>query len=123
MLPAVPFSAPAHSPRFLQVLILHLLHEVSKGTASFWHPYLLALPREHHTLALFSPSQVLQLQVPQAMEAARAARADARRDWATARGVLLELGLPQKFRRFGAWLWAAATVRDNILGEGACWCK
>lgn len=100
------------------MLIVHLLHEVSKGPASFWRPYLVLLPREYHTLALFPEAAVAQLQVPEAMEAARRARAEARRDWAAAHGALTSLGLSRKFCRFGAWLWAAATVsrlRDGRL--------
>ncbi|GAQ91946.1 hypothetical protein KFL_008880020 [Klebsormidium nitens] len=98
-----------------QVLIVHLLHEVAKGAASFWRPYLLALPRVHHTLAHFSAPQVLHLQFPHAMEAARRARTEAHRDWAAAAPLLQDLGLPPKFRRFKAWLWAAATVTSRSV--------
>jgi hypothetical protein len=100
-----------------KVLIVHLLHEVSKGPASFWRPYLVLLPREYHTLALFPEAVVAQLQVPEAMQAARRARSEARRDWAAAHGVLTSLGLPRKFCRFGAWLWAAATVSRLKFGK------
>ena len=36
-----------------QVLTCHLLHEVTKGRRSYWHPYLSKLPKEYTTLAHF----------------------------------------------------------------------
>ncbi|GBG59387.1 hypothetical protein CBR_g38413 [Chara braunii] len=46
-----------------QVLVIHLLHEVSKGKSSTWHIYLSCLPREHHALRHFSPAEAEALQV------------------------------------------------------------
>ncbi len=47
-----------------QALTCHLLHEAAKGPASFWAPYIAALPRreEYDLLASWSATEIEQLQ-------------------------------------------------------------
>lgn len=47
----------------MQVLAAFLLYEVSKAERSFWHPYLLSLPRQYTCLSYFSQAEAEQLQV------------------------------------------------------------
>lgn len=47
------------------MLCVHLLREVAKGRTSAWYPYLVHLPRLHHTLAHYTTSvesQALQVE-------------------------------------------------------------
>lgn len=48
----------------LQVLAVCLLAEVGKGRGSWWHPYLMQLPRTYDTLANFNQFEIQALQVP-----------------------------------------------------------
>ncbi len=63
--PRLSLPTPTPPPRLLplQVLAVHLLHEVSKGGRSFWCPYLKALPRSYTTAMCFRPAEVEALQV------------------------------------------------------------
>ncbi len=47
----------------VQVLAAFLLFELSKGSASFWSPYLDSLPHTYTSLFWFSPQEAEQLQV------------------------------------------------------------
>eukprot|EP00850_Spirogloea_muscicola_P011627 SM000073S21403 [mRNA] locus=s73:33855:36542:- [translate_table: standard] len=105
--------------RVRQVLVVHLLHELSKGRRSAWAPYLVTLPLAHTTLCTFSPADAAALQVPWAVDTAAAAAASARRDWLAAQPVLqVAIGAQQGARKYltlGAWLWAASTVLSRTL--------
>ena len=48
---------------FVQILTICLLAEMSKGKSSWWHPYLMQLPRSYDTLANFSQFEKQALQV------------------------------------------------------------
>jgi histone-lysine N-methyltransferase SETD3 len=98
-----------------QVLTLHLLHEASKGAASFWAQYVRQLPPFYTTLASFSPAAVEALQAPHAVAAARAAVERARTDWRGAWPVMQELGLPRKWTCLRAWLWASGAVLSRTM--------
>lgn len=76
----------------LQVLTVHLLHEVSKGPQSFWHPYLSQLPRAYTTLCNFSKLAVAELELPHAQDVADDAISSARTHWQGARQLLSTLG-------------------------------
>lgn len=65
---ACPHSGSVDSTQLLlvllpQVLAVHLLHEMSKGEASFWRPYLQSLPRSYATAMCFRAADVEALQV------------------------------------------------------------
>jgi hypothetical protein len=93
--PASPYHAlqgTTISPEFVQILAIHLLHEASKGAASFWHPYLQQLPRHFTTLMAWPQQAQQQLQLPHAQQAAAAAVDTARSEWLAARAALQELG-------------------------------
>ena len=47
----------------LQILSVCLLYEMSKGKSSFWHPYLVHLPRDYDLLATFGDFEKRALQV------------------------------------------------------------
>lgn len=46
-----------------QVLIVHLLYELSKGQTSQWEPYLQQLPADYSTFAYFGEQHTSELQV------------------------------------------------------------
>ncbi|KAG2501249.1 hypothetical protein HYH03_001056 [Edaphochlamys debaryana] len=98
-----------------QLLAVHLLHEVSRGSSSAWHPYLRQLPRSCTSLPNFSQQQAEALQLPHGVEAAQAAAAKAREDWMAAEPVLQELGLPKRLTGLRAWLWAASTLASRTM--------
>lgn len=75
-----------------QILAVHLIHEASKGPASFWHPYIQQLPRHYTTWTNWGPEAVEALQLQHAQEAAAAAISKARQEWTSARSVLQQLG-------------------------------
>jgi hypothetical protein len=75
-----------------QILSIHLLHEASKGAASFWHPYLQQLPRHFTTLMAWPQQAVLELQLLHAQQAAADAAGKARSEWLGAKRALQELG-------------------------------
>jgi histone-lysine N-methyltransferase SETD3 len=97
------------------VLAIHLLHEASKGSLSFWYPYLRSLPRSYTTAMCFTDSEAAALQAAHAMAAARAAAAAAAAAHAGARPALRALRLEPKWRRLGAWLWAASTLSSRTM--------
>ena len=99
----------------MQVLAAHLLHECSKGPASFWHPYLRSLPRSYTTALCFSESEAAALQVPAAVAAVRAAAAAAAAQHAGALPLLRTLGLEPNWRSRAAWLWAASTLSSRTM--------
>lgn len=102
-------------PCRLQTLAAHLLHEASKGRASFWHPYLLSLPPHYTTLMCFSDQELTELQAPHAVAAAGAARAAAAAQHAGALPLLRALRLAPKWRGRAAWLWAASTLSSRTM--------
>lgn len=81
-----------HQHAVMQVLTLHLLHEASKGPASFWCPYIQQLPRRYTTFLAWHTAAVLELQLVHAQQAAAAAIAKGRAQWTRARPVLKALG-------------------------------
>lgn len=83
-------AAAALTPH--QLLATHLLHEVSKGPESFWHPYLQQLPRSYTSLAHFSADDAAALQLQLAQDVAAAAAERAREEWQGALPLLRALG-------------------------------
>lgn len=71
---------------------MHLLHEASKGAASFWHLYIRQLPRSYTTLLCFPEPAIAALQAPHAVAAARGAVEKAKAEWRGAWRLLQELG-------------------------------
>ena len=99
----------------MQVLAAHLLHECSKGPASFWHPYLRSLPRSYTTAMCFADAEAAALQVPAAVAAVRAAAAAAAAQHASALPLLRVLRLAPNWRSRAAWLWAASTLSSRTM--------
>jgi hypothetical protein len=75
-----------------QVLAVHLLHEASKGPASFWHLYIRQLPRSYTTLCCFPEEAACALQAPHAVRAASDALDTAKAEWRGAWPLLRDLG-------------------------------
>jgi hypothetical protein len=97
--PPLPFARAASSLQAQppcnttkQVLAVHLLHEASKGAASFWHLYIKQLPRSYTTLCCWPDAAVAALQAQHAQQAARDAIDKAQRDWRGAWPLLQDLG-------------------------------
>nr|ADX78230.1 CIA6 [Chlamydomonas reinhardtii] len=106
-------AAAALTPH--QLLATHLLHEVSKGPESFWHPYLQQLPRSYTSLAHFSADDAAALQLQLAQDVAAAAAERAREEWQGALPLLRALGLPKRFALLRSWLWAASTLHSRTM--------
>lgn len=102
-------------PLYLQILAAHLLHEASKGPASFWRPYLRSLPPRYTTLMGFSDREGAALQAPHAVAAARASGAAVAAQHAGALPLLRALRLAPKWRGRAAWLWAASTLSSRTM--------
>ncbi|CAL8469431.1 g8972 [Coccomyxa elongata] len=98
-----------------QVLAAHLLHEVSKGSQSFWGPYFASLPRQYTCLSYFTTEDAQELQVAYAVEVAKSVAEALRSDYTSVKPLLNALGLPAKFKTLGAWRWAAATVASRTM--------
>ena len=74
------------------MLAIHLLHEVSKGPASKWAPYLSQLPPHYDTLANFLPAHAIQLQFEHAQQIAEAVAAEVQSSWTRCTPFLISLG-------------------------------
>ncbi|KAJ7296695.1 hypothetical protein O6H91_10G040400 [Diphasiastrum complanatum] len=98
-----------------QILTIHLLSEIAKGSTSQWYAYLVHLPRVHHTLSYFCSFEAEELQEDDAICTAKSAAQKAYADWEAARPVILKMGLSHRFATLKAWLWAAATVSSRSL--------
>lgn len=77
----------------LQVLIAHLLHEMSKGVKSQWRPYLAQLPHAYTLMMNFGPEHVEALQAPHAQQLASASGQQALDWWTATKGLLTMLGV------------------------------
>ena len=77
----------------LQVLIAHLLHEVSKGVKSQWHPYIAQLPHAYTLMMNFGPEHLKALQTPYAQQVASASCQQAQDLWKATKGLLTMLGV------------------------------
>ena len=47
----------------MQIFTVCLLHEMGKGKSSWWHPYLIHMPRSYDLLSTFCEFHVKALQV------------------------------------------------------------
>ncbi|KAJ0042589.1 hypothetical protein Pint_18310 [Pistacia integerrima] len=94
-----------------QILTVCLLYEVGKGKNSWWHPYLMLLPRSYDILATFGQFEQQALQVDDAIWAAGKAVLKAEIEWKEASKLMEQLQLKPQLVSFKAWLWASGTVR------------
>ena len=100
----------------LQLLALHLLHQLSLGPASRWHLYLQNLPPSYTTAISLLPEERDALQVQYAVHQADAAAEEAAQQWrGIAAAVLTSLSLPPKLRSKSAWLWALSTISSRTM--------
>ena len=74
------------------MLAIHLVHEVSKGPASKWAPYLSQLPPHYDTLANFLPAHATELQFEHAQQIAEAVAAEVQSSWTRCTPFLISLG-------------------------------
>ncbi len=94
---------------------MHLLHEASKGSSTFWSLYLRQLPRSYSTAGFFSTADIKELQVHSAQGAIGAAADTVRADGRAALPALKALGVAQKWMSKQAWQWASATVSSRTM--------
>ncbi|KAI8468338.1 MAG: set domain protein [Monoraphidium minutum] len=111
-------AAAPLAPGDVLVLAVHLLHEASKGPASFWALYIRQLPRGYSTLACFHPAAAAALQLPHAAAAAAVAVEKEQAAWRGAFPLLQDLGVAKKWSCWGAWQWAASTVLSRTISSG-----
>lgn len=107
-----------------QVLVIYLLREVAKRKKSFWHPYLLQLPRNYDILASFNGFEVEALQVDDAMLVAQRASGNVHQEWKESQVLMNEMGMKQRFTNLKSWLWAFAAVSFFsyvACSMGCCW--
>ncbi|KAF8389622.1 hypothetical protein HHK36_024141 [Tetracentron sinense] len=109
-----------------QILSSCLLAEMSKGKGSWWHPYLIQLPRNYDTLTSFTRFEARALQVDDAIWAAEKAISKAELDWKEARPLMQELKLKPQLLTFRSWLWSSATISSRTLhipwDDAGCLC-
>ncbi|GKV00252.1 hypothetical protein SLEP1_g12976 [Rubroshorea leprosula] len=117
-------SHPSLTPT--QMLTVCLLYEINKGKSSWWHPYLIHLPRSYEILAAFGEFEVQALQVDYAVWAAKKAVTKAKSQWKEARKLMEELKFKPKLLTLRAWLWASGTISSRTLhipwDEAGCLC-
>lgn len=104
----------------MQVLTVHLLHEMSKmmynkAGGSFWGPYLSQLPREYHDLRHFSAHEAGMLQFPWGVQAFQENVQQTEAAWVRCRNVLRQLRLGTKWRSRKAWWWATSTLSSRTM--------
>ncbi|XAR58107.1 Histone-lysine N-methyltransferase [Bertholletia excelsa] len=97
------------------ILTVCLLYELGKGKHSWWHPYLMQLPRSYDTLASFGQFETQALQVNDAIWATEKAIGKAESDWKEAIALMEELQLKCCLQTFEAWLWASATISSRTM--------
>ncbi|KAM5558306.1 protein SET DOMAIN GROUP 40 [Rosa sericea] len=98
-----------------QTLTVCLLHEMGKGKTSWWHPYLVNLPRSYDIIATFGEFEKQALQVDDAIWAADKAISKAQFEWKETNALMEQLKLKPQLRTFKAWLWASATVSSRTM--------
>ncbi|KAL4551716.1 hypothetical protein Ndes2526B_g05984 [Nannochloris sp. 'desiccata'] len=104
----------------ISLLAVHLLHELSKGPASFWADYLRSLPPSYTTAISLSTTEASALQVPYAQhQVAIAARAADLRFTDQASPVLDNLNFPSKWRSRSAFLWALSALYSRTMFLGS----
>lgn len=99
----------------LALLAVHLLYEVSKGSQSFWAPYLASMPPAYTTAACLTPADIEALQVPYAQRQASNAAEEAVELYKQAFPVLKSLDIPLKFTGKAAWRWALGTLSSRTM--------
>ena len=100
----------------LQLLALHLLHEHSKGTTSFWYPYLCTLPESYTTAMCFDEVALDELQVSSAREKVSLALYSASRQWNECEKVLKALKeVDCRYRTLDRWHWALSTLSSRTM--------
>ncbi|CAL2244510.1 unnamed protein product [Prunus armeniaca] len=104
-----------HSLSPTQILAVCLLYEMGKGKISWWHPYLMNLPRSYDILATFGEFEKQALQVDDAIWAAEKATLKAEYEWKEANALMKQLKLKPQLLTFKAWLWATATISSRTL--------
>ena len=109
-------SAAVESISSLQLLALHLLHEHSKGTESFWYPYLCTLPMSYTTAVCFDEVALEALQVPSARGKISCALLSANRMWKSSAKVLENLkGIKSQYITLDRWLWALSALSSRTM--------
>ncbi|XP_030953208.1 protein SET DOMAIN GROUP 40 [Quercus lobata] len=125
-LPLQKLNSHASSLSSTQIFTVCLLHELGKGKSSWWHPYLIHMPRSYDLLSTFCEFHVKALQVDDAIWAAEKAISKAKSEWQQANQLMELLQLKPHFLTFKAWLWAAATISSRTLhipwDEAGCLC-
>ncbi|KAK9285616.1 hypothetical protein L1049_024812 [Liquidambar formosana] len=109
-----------------QILTVCLLAEMDKGTSSWWHPYLMQLPRSYDTLMTFGQFEMQALQVEDAVWATDKAISKAKLEWKETIALMEKLNLRPQFLNFKAWIWASATISSRTLhipwDDAGCLC-
>ncbi|KAF5182419.1 Set domain group [Thalictrum thalictroides] len=109
-----------------QKLSVCLLAEMGKGKSSWWHLYLMQVPRHYDTLASFTKFETQALQVDDAIWTTERVISKAESDWKEAYPLMRELQLKPQLSTFKAWLWASATVSSRTMhvpwDDAGCLC-
>ncbi|KFM22737.1 Protein SET DOMAIN GROUP 40 [Auxenochlorella protothecoides] len=100
-----------------QVLTIHVLFETSKKAGSAWWPYLQTLPHSYTSGPYFAASDLDALApAPSVHRRVAEAAQRTRRDWHAALPALRAMPFPDdRWRRLGAWRWAAATLGTRTM--------
>lgn len=118
LMKAVMQELPTVTP--VQLLGAHLLHEISKGSVSYWYHYLRTLPQCYTTGISLTKEEIQNLQVPYAICKVFSARQQAIESWKCVKPILNALHLPPKLKSWNAWRWAMSTISSRTMWLSHC---
>lgn len=99
-----------------QLVAIHLLRECSKGSKSFWYPYIKTLPRSYTTACSLTDDEISQLQVPVAQRAIFSAKEEAVSSYTLGYAILSNIkSMNKKFKSLKAWTWALSTLSSRTM--------
>ncbi|KAI8107997.1 hypothetical protein M9434_006029 [Picochlorum sp. BPE23] len=99
-----------------QLVAIHLLRECSKGSQSFWYPYIKTLPRSYTTACSLTDDEISQLQVPVAQRAIFSAKEEAISSYKLGYAILSKIkDIDKKFKTLKAWTWALSTLSSRTM--------
>ena len=98
------------------ILAIHLLYECSKGTQSFWYPYICTLPRSYSTGYSLREADIDSLQLPYAQRILFEHKAKADVLFKSASEIMQGLNMKKtKWASKKAFLWALSSLSSRTM--------
>ena len=102
-------------PTPLQLLVIHLLKEMSNTLQSFWSVYLQSLPQSYTTAISLTDAAVDALQVPYAQRIVTTAHETAHHLYTQSLPALHALNLSEKWTSKFSFFWALSTISSRTM--------